>query len=341
MDDDEDSSYFDVPTVQNILPSPRGSPTHFQSGRNGAKIPAMATTTDANGLMVSIVQSKKHSDTSAAATKIEALRSSLRQGTEQFQFAVEKRGAEIGAEGQSLRRELFVLDQHVCHEAKNREQGDEAVLAFLDRALEESCRKYDDFFRSTSSRISSSVNGLDTRLQASLDEISERRASQEALLDAIRNEHHDSIAELNRELNATRSDVIRFETQFSHQLSASIGQLEDRMTIELSIRQRMAADVRQEAAAMLGKDDAQKQFEKQTGELLVAANELKNHIKRNALQREDASAAFSETLTAMVQEVDAAVKKMSASRGLEQLVKKREQLQQREAARASRSNAKV
>lgn len=266
---------------------------------------------------------------SAAANRLQSLRDSLKTEAASFQYAIEKKTVALISEQKSTRQDLFLLDQKVSNEARDRSHEDAAIAAYLAQQLEVSQSSFNDFLQQHTSRIEGAATKLDKKVDQVLEETRSHRSSQDQLVETIRKDHHDTVEQLKRSLEDIRQAAVAFESNFSSNASASVRQAEDRLTIELSIRERAASDVRANVKALLAKNDAERYFESQTGSLMSRIEAIRRDFDVNKHQREESAAAFAETMKEMIDEVDSAVKAMNLSRGVEHLARKRQQLSMR------------
>lgn len=274
---------------------------------------------------------------SAATNRLGALRQVMVDESQLFQYEMEKKTVVLHEEASTLRQQLNALDQHVSYEAKQRVTADEDLARSLDKKVTAAGNALLAFVDQHCRKIEQQVLALEEGVDHTLLDTHRARSAQDKLLTDIRKDHHDAIADLHKDLGATNLNVVEFEGRFAAELSKSCGLLEDRMTLDLSIQQRISADLVNDVRAALSKrTKADEEYEGSIGILMLEAKEVHKSLADCTTKRNDAFAAFTETMDSMVQEVHEAVKKMNLSRGSELLMPRRSSAPRRTSADSAR-----
>lgn len=261
---------------------------------------------------------------SSATNRLGVLRQSLVDDAQQFHYLMEAKTVALREQMNSVRLQMVALDQHVSHEAAQRTKADEDIARSVDAKWAAVDKGFMAFVNQHCQRVERDATLVESRIQQSLDETIRARTAQDELLAVVRDNHRSAIAELHAALDALKISVIEFEGRFAGEMSKRCGQLEDRVTLNLSIQQRVSMDLVAEVRTALSKRTKEEdQHEANVGVLMLEVRQVQKQLADCAAKRADGFAAFTETMNSMVLEVNDAVKKMSLSRGSEYLLPKK------------------
>jgi hypothetical protein len=261
---------------------------------------------------------------SSATNRLGTLRQSLVEDAQHFHDIMEKRTIALREQMNAVRMQLVALDQRVSYEAKNRVKADEDIARSLDEKMEAVDRGFMKFINQHCQRIEGSASELQASIDNAIEDTTRSRGAQDAQLKTVRDDHRNAVAELHKALDATKVSSIEFESKFASDMGRQCGQLEDRITLNLSIQNRVSmelvTDVRTALSKRTKEDD---QHEANLGVVMLDLKQIQKQLESCAAKRSDAFAAFTETMDSMVLEVNDAVKKMNMSRGSDHLSPRR------------------
>jgi hypothetical protein len=212
----------------------------------------------------------------------------------------------------------------VSYEAKQRVTSDESLARLLDKQMLDSGTSFLRVVDQNCQRMQGEAVLMQVQVDRAIDETQRVRSAQEDLLKVVRQDHHDAMALLHKSLDETKMSTIEFEGRFAGDMRKSVGALDDRITLDLSIQHRVSTELVTEVRTALSKrTKAEEQYEANIGLQMLRERELHMQLGDCSAKRRDAFSAFAETMDNMVHEVHDAVKKMNLSRGSELLMPRR------------------
>ncbi|CUF59808.1 Hypothetical protein, putative, partial [Bodo saltans] len=114
-------------------------------------------------------------------------------------------------------------------------------------------RGFMKFLNQHCERIEHNTAQLQRSIDHSIDDTKRSRGAQDALLKVVRDDHRNAVAELNKSLDTAKVSTIEFEGKFAAEMGRQCGQLEDRITLNLSIQNRISMELVTEVRTALSK----------------------------------------------------------------------------------------
>lgn len=266
-----------------------------------------------------VVIQQSNSSNSAATNKLISLRTRLQDESQAFHYQMEKKASQVSVDLRSLKQEFFALDQQVCSEAHRRVDDDRHLEKLAAELIHEADASFLDYLQRHMAPITDHLRLLDTKMDLLIQQTKSERDEQESLLAAIQNDHYSAVGALMKQLDQTKVMASGFETEHTFKRTQAVRKMEEKLTTDLQIRQRLSSSLQDQFVQMIQKDQGKRSTDVLVGSLMLRLEKLRADLASNTKKREAGSAAFAETMDAMVTEVNGAVKKMNLGRGLDQI----------------------